>query len=168
MYFLLLFSCFAPLQKPKSTVRFFDRNEFYSVHAEDADFTAKSVLKSTNVIKYMPSKASGGADLAYVILSKNQFESWVRELLLVLHYRVEVYVLRASTQKSAQDWMLEYRGSPGNLVQFEELLFTNRDMVASSSLIAVYLKSENQQRVSKKEDLSQNKHLSLKNQLNGG
>lgn len=105
----------------------------------------------------MPSKCD--EDLPYVILSKNHFESWVRELLLVLHYRVEVYVLRESTQKSAQDWVIEFRGSPGNLIQFEEILFANREMVASSSLIAVYLKHENQQKVSFLQYFIYNKRL---------
>lgn len=83
--------------------------------------------------------------LPYVIVSKNHFESWVRELLLVLHYRVEVYVLKDS--KSAQEWIIEYRGSPGNLAQFDDLLFSNPNNVVNSTLIAVNLKIENQQKV---------------------
>lgn len=117
------------------------------MHGEDdAEFTATNVFKTINVVKVMSNgrNANENKGLPYVVLTKNQFESWVRDLLLVLHYRVEVYVLK---DKTSQDWEIEYRGSPGNLIQFEDLLFTNRDIVASSSLIAVLLKTEDQQKV---------------------
>jgi len=50
-------------------------------------------------------------------VNKNQFEKLVKELLLEKQYRVEVYVGRGN------EWKLQYKGSPGNLTQFEDLVY---------------------------------------------
>lgn len=73
--------------------------------------------------------------LQYVTLSKSQFELVLRELLLVRQYRVEVY-LKQSVGKN-NDWQVEYKGSPGNLSQFEEILFENADIVYSNCVMGI-------------------------------
>lgn len=107
--------------------------------------------------------APGGdvADLEYLCLSKGNFEILLRELLLVRNFRVEVYANKVSkTLKSKKsdviwffvwqgrnEWQLEYKGSPGNLIQFETLLFSNNEMVDGNSTIAVNMKVNGQQKV---------------------
>lgn len=132
-------------EKPSTTIRFFDRSEYYSCHGPDADFIAKCVFRSTSTVKIM---APAGLDeeLRYVVLSKNNFENIVRELLLIRNYRVEVYVNKGS-MKSSNDWNIERMGSPGNLSQFEDLLFTNNNMIAGSALIALHLKQDRKQKI---------------------
>lgn len=134
------FSLFISEQKPASTVRFFDRNEYYSLHGEDAHLAAKIIFKSTAQIKTMAPDGERGVD--YVCMSKGNFEILLRELLLVKNYRVEVY-----TKKGLGDWTLEFKGSPGNLIQFENLLFNNTEMVVGSSMISVNMKQTGQQKV---------------------
>lgn len=102
------------LQKSQTTIRFFHRNDFYTVHGPDATFAAKQVFKSTNNVKII---GSGDKKTESLALNKNQFETLVRDLLLVQQYRVEVYAGRGN------EWSLEYKGSPGNLAQFEDLIF---------------------------------------------
>lgn len=131
--------------KSTTTVRFFDRSNYYSCHGADADFAAKCVFKSTNVVKIM-APSGLNEELPYVVLSKNNFEGFVRDLLLVRNFRVEVYVNKGQI-KTSNDWVLEYKGSPGNLTQFEDLLFSNNDMVAGSALLALHLKQSGKQRV---------------------
>lgn len=80
----------------------------------------------------------------YISLSKGNFEILLRELLLVKNNRVEVYTARQGTN----DWEIEFKGSPGNLVQFENLLFNNAEMVITSSLIAVNVKQNGSLKVS--------------------
>ncbi|XP_055591799.1 DNA mismatch repair protein spellchecker 1 isoform X2 [Uranotaenia lowii] len=131
--------------KPATTVRFFDRSDYYSVHGSDAEFVAKCVFKSTNVVKIMA--PSGSEDeVPYVVLSKNNFESFVRDLLLVRNYRVEVFTNK-NASKTSNEWVLEFKGSPGNLSQFEDLLFANNDMVTGSALTALHIKQQGKQKV---------------------
>ncbi|XP_063990837.1 DNA mismatch repair protein Msh2 isoform X2 [Diachasmimorpha longicaudata] len=80
-----------------------------------------------------------------VILNKARFESIVKELLLVKRYRVEVYINRGTNKN--QDWTVEYKGSPGNLSQFEEILFGNTDVAVRASIMAVKLGTEGKSKV---------------------
>ena len=63
------------------------------------------------------------------------FENFVRELLLVRSYRVELY---RSKGKNI-NWKLVARASPGNLQQFEDVLFKNNVMSESSIVLSVKL-----------------------------
>jgi DNA mismatch repair protein MSH2 len=67
--------------------------------------------------------------LKYSSLNKATFEKIVREILLVKNYRVEVY-----THKN-HDYYLAYKGSPGNLLQFENLLYSANETEMLSNLL---------------------------------
>lgn len=139
---ILIIFFFISHQKPASTVRFFDRNDYYSLHGEDAHLAAKIIFKSTASVKTMAPDGTKDA-VDYISLSKGNFEILLRDLLLVKNYRVEVYTRKGQSN----EWISEFKGSPGNLIQFENLLFSNTEMVVGSSIIAINLKQIGQQKV---------------------
>ncbi|ALC39938.1 spel1 [Drosophila busckii] len=122
-------------EKPNSTVRFYDQSDCYTVHgSDDCDLVAKIVYKSSAFVHLLlPDEKK--ETLQYVAMSKGNFELAVRELLLVRNFRVEVYVRRT-------EWQLEYRGSPGNLLQFEDILFANKEVMVGNSIISLQVKLE--------------------------
>lgn len=129
-------------EKLNTTVRFFNRSDYYTLHGNDALFAAQEIFKTTSVCKMIgadPYKTEG------VILNKNHFESFIRDLLLVKQYRVEVYINQGTAKN--QNWILEYKGSPGNLTQFEDILFGNNDIAVSVRVIAVKLGIEGKFRI---------------------
>lgn len=111
------------------------------MHGEDAHLAAKEVFKSTATVKTMAPEDATPID--YVCLNKGNFEVLLRDLLLVKNYRVEVYTRKPQTN----DFSLEFKGSPGNLIQFENLLFNSTEMVVGSSIISVNMKQTGTQKV---------------------
>lgn len=78
--------------------------------------------------------------LKYASLNRNLGEKLIRELLLIHNYRVEVY---ASKKGEPNEFYLAYKGSSGNLVQFENLLFSSsQDTVFSNLLVALQVQNK--------------------------
>ncbi|XP_050443074.1 DNA mismatch repair protein Msh2 isoform X2 [Adelges cooleyi] len=119
--------------KPLTTVRFFNRQDYYTVHGQDATFAAKDFYKTNHSIKII---GSDNETLESLIFNKANFEAYIKQLLLVNQYRVEIFINRGGK------WTLDYKGSPGNLSQFEDLLFGNVEQIEANTVIALKLSSD--------------------------
>ncbi|XP_076802705.1 DNA mismatch repair protein Msh2-like [Clavelina lepadiformis] len=113
--------------KAETTFQVFEHGEFYTTHGKNAVMAADHVFKTQSVIKVI---SNGEMKLPTVFLSNLNFESMARDLLLVRHYRLEIY-----KQKSKSVWTVSYKASPGNLMEVEDLLFNNVDLMSTSSAV---------------------------------
>lgn len=129
------------------TFRVFERQggDFYSIHGKDTDTALKTSYKSSIIVKTMsPDELPS---LKYASFNKNIFEKLIKELLIVIGYKVEVYTTRKGGEGKGE-WALEFKGSPGNLSQFEDLLFNNAEPeILSNLLLSLQLVSSHQQQV---------------------
>jgi DNA mismatch repair protein MSH2 len=106
-------------------------------------FVAMEIHHTTSVVKYY---GSGSNKLPSVSLNKMSFESFIRDLLLVKRYRLEIY-RNNSKFKQGNDWIVAYKASPGNLHQLEDVIFTANSTGDSCIVIAIRLATVNGQRV---------------------
>jgi len=115
-------------EKPATTVRIFERNNFYYCLDKDAELSARHVYGSNTATKTM-----GGKDNPVIYSKTNQgnFESLLRYIILVKHYRVEVYKF---TKNSTYE--LEVRASPGNIAAVEHVLYGESDTVKDCNYLA--------------------------------
>lgn len=97
--------------KPDDTVRIFDRGDFYTAHGDDAVFIARTVYRTTSVLRQLGREPG----LESVTLSVTVFRNFLREALFRLGKRVEIW---ESTGRS--NWKITKQASPGNLQDVEE------------------------------------------------
>ncbi|KAI3673275.1 hypothetical protein L6452_39392 [Arctium lappa] len=120
---------FKKLPNDAKAVRFFDRRDYFTAHGENASFIAKTYYHTTTALRQI---GNGSDAVSSVSVSKNMFETIVRDLLLErTDHSLELY------EGSGSNWRLMKRGTPGNLGSFEDVLFANNDMQDSPVIVAL-------------------------------
>ncbi|KPI44377.1 DNA mismatch repair protein msh-2 [Cyphellophora attinorum] len=116
---------------PGNTIRVLDRGDFYSAHGEDADFIARTVYKTTAVIRNL-----GRSDnaLPSVTMTTTVFRNLLREALFRLGKRIEIWLSQKGT------WKLDRQASPGNLQGVEDELGSGMDSQGESAPIILAVK----------------------------
>ena len=118
-------------RQPDDLLRFFDRNSYYTLHGRDADTVATEYFKSSASVKYT---GSGEDRQPYLVINKTMGAEVMRAALLEQRRRVEVYTSERG------EWVLERRGSPGNLQYFEDECLRDSDLSTDTSSVIVAVK----------------------------
>ncbi|CAO2826915.1 unnamed protein product [Amaranthus hypochondriacus] len=122
-------SFYKTLPQDSRAVRIFDRRDYFTAHGENATFIAKTYYHTTTALRQL---GSGSDGLSSVTISKNMFETIARDLLLErTDHTIELY------EGSGSNWRLMKSGSPGNLGNFEDILFANNEMQDSPATVAL-------------------------------
>lgn len=80
------FFCNLPA-KDGDTIRIFDRGDYYTAHGDDATFIARTMYKTTSVLRQLGREPG----LASVTLSVTVFRNLLREALFRQGKRVEIW-----------------------------------------------------------------------------
>jgi DNA mismatch repair protein MSH2 len=103
-----------PSKDDITTIRLFDRGDWYSAHGPDADFIARTVYKTTAVIRHLGKSDNA---LPSVTMTMTAFRNFLREALFKLGKRVEIW-----ENNGKGSWALGRQASPGNLQSVEDEL----------------------------------------------
>ncbi|KAJ3448104.1 DNA mismatch repair protein msh2 [Anaeramoeba flamelloides] len=123
-------------KKTKDLIRFYERGgeqPTYLCLGEDANFIAEEYYGTLATLKTIGKNRNL---LDTVSVTQQKFESVIRDLLLVKRYRIELYTSIKGRIKNK--WELSKYASPGNVRQFEDLLFNGEQSgETDSSLMGV-------------------------------
>ncbi|EYC06182.1 hypothetical protein Y032_0077g1076 [Ancylostoma ceylanicum] len=99
--------------KAAGTVAIFDKGDYYACYGNDAVLLATEVFMSDVCLKTVTIK---GELLQYLTMNNGQYQRTVRELLMFMRYRIELYALER------EEWTLKAKGTIGNLGDFEDII----------------------------------------------
>ncbi|KAJ6252600.1 DNA mismatch repair protein msh2 [Anaeramoeba flamelloides] len=108
-------------KKTKDLVRFYERkgeSPTYLSLGEDASFIAEEYYGTLATLKTIGKNRNL---LDTVTVNQQKFVLVIRDLLLVKRYRIELYT--RIKERAKNKWKLAKYASPGNVRQFEDLLF---------------------------------------------
>ncbi|QSZ31133.1 hypothetical protein DSL72_000696 [Monilinia vaccinii-corymbosi] len=101
-------------QRNGETIRIFDRGDYYTAHGDDASFIARTVYKTTSVLRDLGSSSS---KIPSVTMTITVYKNFLREALYRMGKRVEIL-----TTSGKNNWQVTKTASPGNLQDVEEEL----------------------------------------------
>ena len=128
-------------QKSASTIRIFEKNDFYYYFHSDAELVSKFIYGSTAAMKTMGKKSP----VSFCVMNYSNFESVLKHVLLVRAFRVEIFKFVAGKGGSAPSYQLEARASPGNVSSIEHILYGEGESGRRDSnfLVAIKVSSGN-------------------------
>lgn len=121
-----------------STIRIFNRGDFYTAHGDDAVFIARTVYKTTSVLRNLGQPPK---NLQSVTLTVTVFKSFLREALFRLSKRVEVW-----ESAGRMNWKVAKIASPGNLQDVEDELGGAGEAEAAPMILAVKVQVKKEMR----------------------
>ncbi|KAK7969983.1 DNA mismatch repair protein msh-2 [Apiospora saccharicola] len=121
------------------TVRIFDRGDWYTAHGDDANFLARTVYKTTSVVRQLGRNDATG--LPSVTMTITVFRQFLREALFKLGKRIEIY----ASPNGRMNWKIVKQASPGNLQDVEDELggFESAPMIMAVKITAKVSEARN-------------------------
>uniref|UniRef100_A0A0N5AJT6 DNA_MISMATCH_REPAIR_2 domain-containing protein n=1 Tax=Syphacia muris TaxID=451379 RepID=A0A0N5AJT6_9BILA len=119
--------------KSTGSVAIFAKGDYYCCYEDDAFLIANEIFLSEVGLRRF---SIGNHEITYHNLNSAQYARVVRDVLLLLHYRVEVYEL------SENYWTLKAKGSLGCLGDFEEIVGNSLELSELSTVMAVSVSEE--------------------------
>jgi len=123
-------------EKSATNVRIFERNDFYYLFDKDGELAAKFIYGSVTALKTMGKKSP----VSFCVMNHANFESLLRHVLLVKHFRVEIFKFVAPKGGNAASYQLEVRASPGNISSIEHILYGEGEVVGRETNFLVGIK----------------------------
>ncbi|VDL75278.1 unnamed protein product [Nippostrongylus brasiliensis] len=99
--------------KAAGTVAIFDKGDYYACYGDDAVLLATEIFMSDVCLKTL---TIGGEVVQYLTMNNGQYQRTVRELLMFMRYRIELYGLEGD------QWIVKAKGTIGNLGDFEDVI----------------------------------------------
>ncbi|PHH74254.1 hypothetical protein CDD80_3205 [Ophiocordyceps camponoti-rufipedis] len=96
------------------TIRIFDRGDWYTAHGKDAIFIAKTVYKTTSVVRHLGRNDHTGLDS--VTMTVTVFRQFLREALFKLGKSIQIW----ESPSGRMNWKCVKQASPGNLQDVED------------------------------------------------
>lgn len=126
------------------TIRLFDRQDYYTVHGDDALYVADTVFRTQSVLRYMGGKSKNHSGLPSCSLNPAAAKSFLRDALTSKQLRIEIWSSTTGDGSGRRSgaWAISKQASPGNLQEVEDLLFLNADVVSSPMVIALRVKAQ--------------------------
>ena len=126
--------------RDNDTVRVFDRGDYYTAHGEDAEMVARTVYKTTSVLRQLGKQDSG---LPSVTMTITVYRNFLREALFRLGKRIEIWENTGRMQ-----WKATKQASPGNLQDVEDELGGQLDSAPIILAVKVSAKASEARNVS--------------------
>jgi len=105
--------------KAATTIRIFERNNFFYMFEQDGVLSAKLIYGSSTAMKTM----GKSNPVNFCVINQANFEAVLRHFLLVAHLRLEIYKFVGAKGVNPAHYALEVRASPGNVGAVEHLLY---------------------------------------------
>ncbi|KAI1249542.1 MutS-like protein [Eutypa lata] len=118
------------------TIRIFDRGDWYTAHGDNANFIARTVYKTTSVVRQLGRNDASG--LPSVTMTITVFRQFLREALFKLGKRVEIY----ASSGGRMNWKVVKQASPGNLQDVEDELGGQVDSAPMILAVKISAKAE--------------------------
>ncbi len=139
------FSFFLNLpKKPSTTIRIFQRQDFYTCHGDDALFIAENIYKTTSALKYL---GSNNEKYPSVSMSQSVFENFIKEVVVNGQHKIEIYEKDNNNKGGRKNsWKIVRQASPGNLEEIEDLLPISASITTNPIVLAFKLSTNSSQK----------------------